>query len=341
MKIGIIGKEIPVYVSKKAPNEHICITGMSGSGKSTRIAEIIESAIQEKKTVVVLDLAGMDYKGLKDSNYISAKQDGIGLKLLQMTESMNEDIEYITDIFRNIFGLRSRQIGALRYAVQYAIENRIQFQTDLEAIDKGLKMQDSGVAEGVRNHLWGLVNSYCIRPSEKSFAKQEINIVTFAGLNTGTQKIAAEVVLSCLWKRIQNAEINDLVLVIDEFQNYIRKGSALIEMMREARKYGVSIILSTQTLEGFSATVMAAIKQSSVQMYFRANAADIKKLSEMIDATNADCWKMRLRQLKVGESVATGMLLVGNREIDDPIVIRSEYKENETSLVPLGETKKG
>ena len=50
---------------------------------------------------------------------------------------------------------------------------------------------------------------------------------------------------------------------------------------------------------------------------------------------------MRLRQLKVGESVATGMLLVGNREIDDPIVIRSEYKENETSLVPLGETKKG
>ena len=160
-------------------------------------------------------------------------------------------------------------------------------------------------------------------------------------MNTGTQKIAAEVVLSCLWKRIQNAEINDLVLVIDEFQNYIRKGSALIEMMREARKYGVSIILSTQTLEGFSATVMAAIKQSSVQMYFRANAADIKKLSEMIDATNADCWKMRLRQLKVGESVATGMLLVGNREIDDPIVIRSEYKENETSLVPLGETKKG
>lgn len=45
--------------------------------------------------------------------------------------------------------------------------------------------------------------------------------------------------------------------------------------------------------------------------------------------------------MKVGESVATGMLLVGNREIDDPIVIRSEYKENETSLVPLGETKKG
>ena len=65
MKIGIIGKEIPVYVSKKAPNEHICITGMSGSGKSTRIAEIIESAVQEKKTVIVLDLAGMDYKGLE------------------------------------------------------------------------------------------------------------------------------------------------------------------------------------------------------------------------------------------------------------------------------------
>lgn len=49
----------------------------------------------------------------------------------------------------------------------------------------------------------------------------------------------------------------------------------------------------------------------------------------MIDSVNADHWKMRLRQLKVGESVVTGMLNIGNREIDDPLVIRSEYKRKE------------
>lgn len=64
-------------------------------------------------------------------------------------------------------------------------------------------------------------------------------------------------------------------------------------------------------------------------MFFRVNNADTKKVAEMIDSVNADHWKMRLRQLKVGESVVTGMLNIGNREIDDPLVIRSEYKRKE------------
>ena len=35
MKIGVISKGIPVYISDDAPNEHICITGMSGSGEDS------------------------------------------------------------------------------------------------------------------------------------------------------------------------------------------------------------------------------------------------------------------------------------------------------------------
>ena len=97
MKIGVISKGIPVYISDDAPNEHICITGMSGSGKSTRIAEIIESAVQEEKTVIALDLAGMDYKKMEKLNYISAKTDGIGIELFEGNDGP-EVIEYITDV---------------------------------------------------------------------------------------------------------------------------------------------------------------------------------------------------------------------------------------------------
>lgn len=159
--------------------------------------------------------------------------------------------------------------------------------------------------------------------------KNMVNVVTFAELNSGTQKIAAELVLSCMWKKIQRGKSENVMLIIDEFQNYIRKGSVLLEMMRESRKYGVSIVLATQTLEGIDSKANSAVKQAAVQMFFRVNNADTKKVAEMIDSVNADHWKMRLRQLKVGESVVTGMLNIGNREIDDPLVIRSEYKRKE------------
>lgn len=57
------------------------------------------------------------------------------------------------------------------------------------------------------------------------------------------------------------------MLIIDEFQNYIRKGSVLLEMMRESRKYGVSIVLATQTLEGIDSKANSAVKQAAVQMF--------------------------------------------------------------------------
>lgn len=61
--------------------------------------------------------------------------------------------------------------------------------------------------------------------------------------------IIKKLVLSCMWKKIQRGKSENVMLIIDEFQNYIRKGSVLLEMMRESRKYGVSIVLATQTLD--------------------------------------------------------------------------------------------
>lgn len=103
-------------------------------------------------------------------NYISAKTDGIGIELFEGNDGP-EVIEYITDVMTHICNLKIRQVGAMRNAVQYAIENKSQFSTELDAIDKGLKLQDSGVSESVRNHLWGLVNSHCIRPSSRTLKK--------------------------------------------------------------------------------------------------------------------------------------------------------------------------
>ena len=248
MKIGVISKGIPVYISDDAPNEHICITGMSGSGKSTRIAEIIESAVQEEKTVIALDLAGMDYKKMEKLNYISAKTDGIGIELFEGNDGP-EVIEYITDVMTHICNLKIRQVGAMRNAVQYAIENKSQFSTELDAIDKGLKLQDSGVSESVRNHLWGLVNSHCIRPSSRTLKKNMVNVVTFAELNSGTQKIAAELVLSCMWKKIQRGKSENVMLIIDEFGNSLHNKLAekIIRFFMENAKDSQIFITSHDT----------------------------------------------------------------------------------------------
>ena len=55
MKIGEIKNGMPVTISPSSPNEHILLVGTSGSGKSTRIAEMLADCVKRHETVIVID----------------------------------------------------------------------------------------------------------------------------------------------------------------------------------------------------------------------------------------------------------------------------------------------
>lgn len=122
-------------------------------------------------------------------------------------------------------------------------------------------------------------------------------------------------------------------IIIDEFQNLsLRQNSVLMEMLRESRKYGVHLILATQSISNFSKEVMAAINQTAVQLYFRQSASDLKKVATFIEPTNGGRWTLILKSLAIGESVATGDFSIGERDISQPIIIKSAYRNKNMSL---------
>lgn len=338
MRIGEMKNGLPVTISPSSPNEHILLVGTSGSGKSTRISEMLEDCLGRHETVVAIDINGCDFcHNAEQKNIISAMDDGLNLSLLDtgMIHSKGEEyinsVSYIVENLSVIANLGVRQIGALREAVIYAIENYDNFDNDMTAIAEGLRIQDSDIATGVYNKMWSLLNCPVFSRKAKQMKSGYLNVISLQGINPSTQKQIADLILMNLWQRsrLQGEDCNGLRIVLDEFQNLtIKKNSVIQEMLREARKYGIKMILATQSVANLPKEVVAAISQTAVQLYFRQAVSDVKKIAEFIDPQQKERWTIILKRLALGESVATGDFLVDGREIHYPLIIKSAFKKS-------------
>lgn len=334
IKIGEIERGVSVRISVNSPNEHIAIFGISGTGKSTRINEIITDIQSSEGTVIVFDLTGQDFQNLDSVNRINAGNVGIDLQIFDMKKVENGEesyvnfLGYITDTFTNVYKLGIRQQGALRTAIEYAIRYRNRYATEMDAIAAGLDGQDSDLATGVHNKLWQILHGGVFRKSNEQCGRGKVNILDFSGINPTAQREMVEIMLSFMWKKLrtESKKENRICLVVDECQHFLTGNSIVLEMLRESRKFGVNIILSTQSNAGFPSTVMSAVNQTAVQLYFRPSVSDMKKIANIIAPQDVGRCLLMLKRLKVGESIATGNLSVNGKEIQYPLIIRSAYR---------------
>lgn len=335
-RLGVLNNGTSVFLSKNSPNGNLAIFGISGAGKSTRISEIANDIVMTGETVLCFDLDGtivMDE--LQNYNFIDALEDGLNLRLLKQNDFGDEEnyitfISYITKIIAgtNRFGVR--QIGALREAIEYSVAHRNEYETEMDAIKRGLILQDSTVANGVHNRLWSVLNCNVFRDSKKRIVKGKVNVISLKGIDSDTQRNILEIMLGAIWKkyRLSKEKACPMTIVVDEFQKLnLKKDSIFTEMLREARKYGLSLVLATQSADIFNKDVLSAIHQTGVQLYFQLSSIDAKKVAEIIGSGNSDHYLLQLKNLKKGESLVVGNVSVGGREILKPIVVRSQYEE--------------
>ena len=335
-RLGVLHNGTFVYLSNKSPNENMALFGISGVGKSTRINEIANDIVAVGETVLCFDLDGtIVLDELQNYNFIDALEDGLNLRLLKQNDFENEEnyitfISYITKIIAgtNHFGVR--QIGALREAIEYAFAHQNANETEMEAIARALILQDSSVATGVYHRLWSVLNCNVFRGSDKKIMQGKVNIISLKGIDGETQRNVIEIMLGAIWKkyRLSKEKSWRMTVVVDEFQKLnLKKDSILTEMLREARKYGLSLVLATQSADIFNKDVLSAIHQTAVQMYFRLSSIDAKKIAEIIGSGNSEHYLLQLKNLKKGESLVVGNVCVGGREILKPMVIRSRYED--------------
>lgn len=253
--IGSIVGGKDIGIGSSSPNRHIVITGISGSGKSVRIAEIEVRIISAGGTVVAFDINGTHSEMPEElCNVISVLADGLDVKFLdtsmieQGRETQANLIDYVIETIcpREMRG--ARQLASVRKAINIAIKERENFTCDIDAIAHGLSEQEEHAALGAYNHLCSILEGNIFRNSEKRIEENKINIISLQGLNPRTQKRIVEIMLNVLWRkmRIEGRGKERFTLVIDEFQNIdFRPGTALFQMLTEVRQYGVELLLAT------------------------------------------------------------------------------------------------
>lgn len=329
--------------SKFSPNESVCITGLSGSGKTVRLQRIEIEAAREGNAVIVLDLnqthlhnqifSGNREEFLQFENRIDAVRDGLNISLLLPSQTINGETESFVNrvnsavnAFSSSQNMGVRQLGVLRTAVIQAVNQRSFFQSDADAIKYALLCQGDAHADAVYEKLWTILNCGVLRPSEKALKNGAINIIDLCGVDMITRKSLAEIVLSALWQIVQHAVLNGVmqpvVLVLDECQIYNwRRTSVLCDILREGRKFKLKAVLATQTLDCFSSEIISLLDQTATKLYFRPPECDTKKIARKLGKNDSKRWEQELSALRVGESIAVGDFNVNGQEIRRPILL--------------------
>ena len=347
--VGITGDK-KIEISQESMNSHVLITGMSGSGKSVRMTDMEMEAVREGKTVLVLDKDGTHYNIPEEfKNIISVLEDGLNVNLLKDirdAESLEErkvQVMYVADILAAGQMLGDRQMYCLRIAVDHAAECMEEYPTEMEAINHCLEDQKGNSAEGVRSRLWGILSGNLLRPSTKQIEQGKINIISLAGINPKTQVQLIEIILSVVWRQLRYHLFMEVDMVcIDEIQSLsLKKNSALFELLTESRKYGISLVLATQSLSVFNKREIAALGQAAVKLYFHPSEQDIRTIAQQIDPIKYEKIAIVLKNLKKGQALTVGDIEKSEHKIAGPIITSSQLWTEERNKLEMSNNMKG
>lgn len=152
---------------------------------------------------------------------------------------------------------------------------------------------------------------------EKLFSdtNSRCHIIQLAGFMKEFARLITEFALIDLYRyyRAQGDKDNPKVVVLDEIQNLDhRLESPLGQILTEGRKFGLSLVLATQTLSNLGRDERDRLFQASHKLFFKPADTEIRTYAGILaDATEerSEEWVRRLASLKRGECYSLGFAL--------------------------------
>lgn len=335
-----LGKSNNLYCTSaaNAMNESVLITGLSGSGKSTRMQEMELYSAMQRHTAIVIDKSYSHtteqlFSGIKDTyeKYavrISPQEDGFSIPLLELHDCTDASQEYlrknyIADTLAKAFHLGSAQTSTLHHALTTAFRDSANYPDTLSAIKAGLEAQGKD-GRTVCGKLWNIFECGVIKGSGSHLQNGKINIIDLNWLDENTQNALADILLfSLIYDNKRSSSVQTYDIFIDECQNFnLTRKSAICTMLREGRKFKINMVLATQTLEVCSKDTLATLQQAAYRLYFKPTKKDARSILRELPNRNQpeDCKKV-LYNLKTGSCLATGLFSLNDRPISRPLIL--------------------
>ncbi|MGZ8243104.1 type IV secretion system DNA-binding domain-containing protein [Methylomagnum sp.] len=156
-----------------------------------------------------------------------------------------------------------------------------------------------------------------------------VQILQLKGLSRDVQMMVTEFILWDLYDYVCNIgnKNRPVPLVLDEFQNLDRSsGSPIDKMIREGRKFGLSMLLATQTIKRFSQDECAVLFQAGHKLFFKPADTEIDQFAQLLSQRgnlSKQDWGQRLANLKKGECWSLGWVQTSSGALKEEAVLVS------------------
>uniref|UniRef100_UPI0040488D4D DNA phosphorothioation-dependent restriction protein DptH n=1 Tax=Vibrio anguillarum TaxID=55601 RepID=UPI0040488D4D len=325
------------YGHKDLANRHLIIFGSSGQGKTYCIQGLLMSLADAQIRSLVIDYTNGFLPNHLESEFIervapksnilcnepfgmspfrAQKQDFGGIVI---EEKPHMVAGRVASVFNKVYStIGERQIAVLneviesgvqRYGSAYSLQNMLDDLNEEETAGPALA---SKLAPLVKSNLFSSNND---KSWSEVFESQEhrSTIMQLASLNHDISMLCTEFLLWDLYSYAcsYGSKEKPLPIVLDEVQNLDhRLESPLGKMLTEGRKFGVSLILATQTLSMLRKDEQDRLFQASHKLFFAPAKTETKTYAKILElsmpGTKQADWEKQLGDLSKGQCLSVG-----------------------------------
>lgn len=324
------------------PNRHILVFGASGTGKTYTIQCLLAELGRSGQNSLIVDYTSGFTGGQLDSlfvGYFQPKQhvvrnEPLGVNPFRRQRYLEDGIELsdnpaqvaqrVVGVFNKVYNLGEQQWSTLYNAIREGVEQYGDVFTVPRLLAKLEVISTAGgqsalPALSLVNKLRPFVDMNPLGPRqgggwEEMFTnpRNRCHIVQLMGFASDMARLITEFILMDLYwfYRSCGSEARPRLVVLDEVQNLDHaEGGSLASILREGRKFGLSLILATQTLSNLKREERDRLFQAAHKLFFRPADTELRSFAAIIaDATGErpDDWVSNLASLKRGECYSMG-----------------------------------
>ena len=129
-------------------------------------------------------------------------------------------------------------------------------------------------------------------------------------------------IMNILWYGIRENLLPYRCVILDECQHIdLHTGKVAAEMLREGRKFDLSMYMATQSIRDRAPDEIENIMQADNKIFFRPTEKECRTVSGLIGDTKV--WSPIMSKLQIGQAVLKGKYFINNNpeELQVPIVI--------------------
>lgn len=347
-------------------NRHILVFGSSGTGKTYTIQTLLCELAKHGQNSLIVDYTNgfinkqmepLVIQKLTPRQHI-VRREPLQINPFRQQRELIDDFELdedptataqrVSGVFSGVYRLGEQQKAVLYSAVREGIIN---FRSmNLSGLMS--RLEDIRSAGGpVANSAATVINKIQPLVDMNPFGKEDAeswerlftdlesrcHIIQLMGFVKDSARLITEFALFDLYWYYRSCgnKDNPKVIVLDEVQNLDHGlDSPVGKMLTEGRKFGISLILATQTLSNLDKDEQDRLFQASHKLFFKPADTELRRFAQILsDATGekADEWISRLASLKRGECYSMGPVLNelnGKMEVSRTFKIRIRALED-------------